>query len=197
MDCCAPCPRPLGLDGSPSCGSRRHERFHTLLNKAASGLPQRFPQLAGDSLRPLCSRLEESQFDASWEIFWKLCVISLTRCKCGTSMKCVEELRALIQSERNWIMLPGKSSPRRSAQVLQWLTHSFSLLCWMEETVCWSGRGRRLRARFFVSRSLPAVFYNSRASPTALCLMKRLTQLLRGSVTNAQTAWCATMLTPL
>ena len=46
---------------------------------AASSLPQRFLQLAGDSLRPLCSSLIESKFDASWEIFWKLCVISLTR----------------------------------------------------------------------------------------------------------------------
>ena len=124
--------------------------------QAAFGLPQRFLQLAGDSLRPLCSRLDESKFDASWEIFWKLCVISLTRCKCGTSMKCVEELRALIQSERNWIMPPGNSSPRRSAQVLQWLTHGLSLLCWLEETVCWSGRGRRLRAKFLSrARFLP------------------------------------------
>ena len=64
--------------------------------QAAFGLPQRFLQLAGDSLRHSCSHLIESKFDASWEIFWKLCVISLTRCKCGTSMKCVEELRALI-----------------------------------------------------------------------------------------------------
>ena len=71
-------------------------------------------------------------------------------------MKCVEELRALIQSERNWIMPPGKSSPRRSAQVLQWLTHSLSLLCWFEETVCWSCRGRRLRAKFLSrARFLP------------------------------------------
>ena len=31
--------------------------------------------------------------------------------------------------------------------------------------------------------------------PTALCLMKRLTQLLRGSVINAWTPWCATMMT--
>ena len=74
-------------------------------------------------------------------------------------MKCVEELRALIQSERNWIMPPGKSSPRRSAQVLQWLTHSLSLLCWLEETVCWSGRDRRLRARFLSrARFLPCSF---------------------------------------
>ena len=51
--------------------------------QAAFGLPQRFLQLAGDSLRPFCSRLDESKFDASWEIFWKLCVICLTRCKCG------------------------------------------------------------------------------------------------------------------
>ena len=53
-------------------------------------------------------------------------------------------------------MPPGKTSPRRSAQVLQWLTHGLSLLCWLEETVCLSGRGRRLRAKFlFRARFLP------------------------------------------
>ena len=53
-------------------------------------------------------------------------------------------------------MPPGNSAPRRSAQVLQWLTHGLSLLCWLEETVCWSGRGRRLRAKFLSrARFLP------------------------------------------
>ena len=53
-------------------------------------------------------------------------------------------------------MPPGKSSPRRSAQVHQWLTHGLGLLCWLEETVCWSGRGRRLRAKFLSrARFLP------------------------------------------
>ena len=110
---------------------RRVDRAVVVLSRtaeqAAFGLPQRFLQLAGDSLRPLCNRLEESEFDVSWKSFWKLCVISLTRCKCGTSMKSVEELRALIQSERNWIMPPGQTSPRRSAQVLQWLTQQSQL----------------------------------------------------------------------
>ena len=78
MDCGAPCPWPLGLDGSPSCGSRRHDASH-VAEQAASGLPQRFLQLAGDSLRPSCSRLEESKFDASWEHFLEaVCYFSHT-----------------------------------------------------------------------------------------------------------------------
>ena len=47
-----------------------------------------------------------------WETFWKLCVITRTRCKCGTSIEGVEEIRSLIQSESNWITPPGEAFPR-------------------------------------------------------------------------------------
>ena len=81
---------------------------------------------------------------------------TLTRPKCGTSIKRVQEIRALIQSGRNWMMPPVKAFPRRSGLVLQWLAYSLSLLCWLEETVCWSHRGHRLCAKFrSLARFLP------------------------------------------
>ena len=64
---------------------RRVERANGVLSGriwgSASGLPLRFLQPAGDSLRPLCERLQESKFDMVWVTFWKLCVITLTRSK--------------------------------------------------------------------------------------------------------------------
>ena len=127
-----------------------------VLKKAAFGLPQRFLQLAGDSLRLNVTAWMSRSLMCLGNLSGSCLLFFLTRCKCGTSMKCVEELRVLIKSERNWIMPPGKTSPRRSAQVLQCLTHGLSWLCWLEETVCRSGRGRRLHAKFLSrARFLP------------------------------------------
>ena len=73
--------------------------------------------------------------------------------------RCVSLYRSLVGTGRSWVFAPGGKNPRRSGPWIEWVSHCLAILGWVEETVSFTGAGRRrqkLAARrgLFLPRSL-------------------------------------------
>ena len=68
-------------------------------------------------------------------------------------MRYVSVHRQMVEVGRSWLFAARGKNPRRSGPWMEWITHSLALLSWVEETVAFTGAGRR-RQRLVARRVL-------------------------------------------
>ena len=104
-------------------------------------------------------RLVQHRAHKVWRTVWNSVVVMASRLLTGGNARCVSLHRGLVEARRSWVFVAGGKNPRRSGPWVEWVSHCLAILSWVEETVSFTGAGRRrqkLAARrvLFLPRSL-------------------------------------------
>ena len=149
------------------------DHLRSVTSLAARALKPDLIQWIGELAGPMAVQLEQHQAHKAWKTVWNAAAVLVSRLLSGGSVRYVSVHSQMIEVGRSWVFAASGKNPRRSGPWIEWITDCWALLGWVEETVAFSGSGRRLqklaaRRMLLLPRPLALMMTNRRLLETGV-----------------------------